>query len=448
MLHFCVILGARDVPDDAWMAADLAVASALLESSETSTSIFTVLPFRDFAGCSNGRIKFGNPKADRLEVPVLEDSLVTVNANGATLKSLFLQKITNITSRMRPDDQLVILIAAHGNEDDGVVFIDDQPLSISDLSAVVKNNARTLLSLTACSSEKWLEGNVPWNGYVAAASDDESEPTPIEEARADETNECQNDPSRSHEVNMTGNPSTRRPLPIPQLTSNVLARFTLVRYRPLTSTSTTPKSTSFRERIENLSPIPDLDSDELDEFVHYAVKLIDATVSSANLVFLSGRLRRPDLTKEDVRVLVSAFKHRRQCQLAVESYIDCANWRTKRSPRWDYSVAIGAYDLEEEMVEESKEAAENTNAWRAFFTWKAPAQVDGKFWHPLCWTGIRLQLALAWDGAERPPFSSTVFLDVAAAMDDVKKSDILMSSPSMQMLVQLMIHHPTLCASL
>ncbi|KAJ7068812.1 hypothetical protein C8F01DRAFT_1119403 [Mycena amicta] len=429
MLHFCAILGANNPLVDGWMATELAVASALLET-ETRRSIFTILPFRNFDGCVNDRFKFGDRAGDRLEVIVPEDSLVVVNANGASLKSLFLQKIASLTSYTRPEDQLVIFIAAHGNKDDAAVFIDDQPLSIADLSAVVKNNARTLLLLTACSSAKWLEGNVPWNGYVAA------EPTLIEEARADDTNERQNDPSRSYEVDMTGNPSTQRPLPIPQLTSIVLARFTLVRYRPLTSTS--PKSASFRERIEKLSPIPDLDSDELEQFVHYGVELVDATVASANLVFLSGCLRMPDLTEEDVRVLVSAFKHRRQCRLAVESYIDCANWRTKRPPRWDYSVAIGGSVLVEEMVKESKETVENTKAWDAFkfFTWTSPTQVAGRFWHSMCWNDIRHQMAFAWDGAERPPFSSTLFLDVAATMDDVKKSDILMSSPSMEMLAQ------------
>ncbi|KAJ7781185.1 hypothetical protein B0H16DRAFT_1447701 [Mycena metata] len=463
------------------MVTDFAVASALVESSSTRAYLFTILPLRSFACCSGDRFKFGDCMADRLEVLVPEDSLVQVNGNGASLKSLFLQRISSITTHMNPLDQLFIFIAAHGKEDEGEVLIGEQPLRITDVAAAIKNNAKTVLWSTACFSGKWLEGDVPWQGYVAAPSNEESDslvasdsnynrggssmlttfaslaadqniiiplpyrslsesarpphyyeqPAPIKNTtdRADDANEYQQDLSCTYTV---GDPSTQRPLPVPQLTSEVLNRFTLIRYTPSASTTTpkTVKSGSFRRRMEQLPPIPGLDVQALVEF---GVKLLDVQVSSAHLVYLTGRLQKPDLTQEDACVLFSAFNHRRQCQLAVETYLSWVDWRSKKPPQWDFSGGAGA--LEREMVADDKEAA----AWQSFFCWRP--KVAG--WRNLTWTDIRQQLALAWEGAGKPPFSSTQFLAVASTMDDIKKGEILISSPSMQAIVHLMsgIHH-------
>ncbi|KAJ7038274.1 hypothetical protein C8F04DRAFT_375221 [Mycena alexandri] len=489
MLYFCGILGASDPIVDDWMVTDFAVASALVESSSTRAYLFTILPFRSFACCSDDRFKFGDCMADRLEVLVPDDSLVQVNGNGASLKSLFLQRISSITTHMNPADQLLIFIAAHGEEDEGEVLIGEQPFRIPDVAAAIKNNAKTVLWSTACFSGKWLEGDVLWKGYVAAPSNEESDslvasdsnynrggssmlttfaslaadqniilplpyrslsdstrpahyyeqPTPIKDTthrslqdRAGDANEHRKHLSCAYDADTIGDPSTQRPLPVPQLTSEVLKRFTLIRHTASapTTTPTTVKSGSFRRRMEQLPPIPGLDVQALVEF---GVKLLDVQVSSAHLVYLAGRLQKPDLTQEDACVLFSAFNHRRQCQLAVETYLGWVDWRSKKPPQWDFSGAAGA--LEREMVADDKEAA----AWQGFFCWRP--KVAG--WRNLTWTDIRQQVALAWEGAGKPPFSSTQFLAVASTMDDIKKTDILISSPSMQAIVHLMsgIHH-------
>ncbi|KAJ7226927.1 hypothetical protein GGX14DRAFT_627526 [Mycena pura] len=475
MLYFCAILGASDPLVDDSMVTDMAVAAALVESSSTRAQIFTTTPFRTFSCCSGNRFIFGDSKADRLEVPVPEDSLVVVNSNGTSLKSIFLQEIATLTTRMPPQDQLIIFIAAHG-EEEGEVLIGEQPLRIAEIAAAVKNNAKTVLLSTTCFSGKWLQGDVPRQGYVAAPSDEESaslvasdsnynrgrtsmlttfaslaadqnievplpyrsllesakphqEPTPIQDTvrplqdLADDANERRKDLTWPHEAGTIADPSTQRSLPVPLLISEVLNRFKLVRYYPSTSTPKTTKSVSFRSRVEHLPPIPGL---SVHEFVEYGIKLLDAEVSSAHLVYLAGCLQKTNLTPEDVRVLFSAFDHRRQCQLAIETYLDWVGWRSKRPPRWDFSGGGGA--LERIMLEHAAEAAA---AWQAFFCWRPEATG----WRNLSWTDIRQQLALAWEGAG-PPFSATQFLAVAGTMDDIKKVDLLISSPSLQPVVQ------------
>ncbi|KAJ7175690.1 hypothetical protein C8R46DRAFT_1079122, partial [Mycena filopes] len=173
----------------------------------------------------------------------------------------------------------------------------------------------------------------------------------------------QNDLSSTYEANTTADPSTQSPLPVPQLTSEVLNRFRLVRYSAASSatTSTSTKTRSFRRRVEQLAPIPGLDVQELAEF---GAKLLDAQVASAHLVYLARRLQKPTLTQGDAQVIFSAFDHRRQCQLAIETYLGWVDWRSKRPPRWDFSGGGGA--LERGMIGMDK----NAEAWQAFFCWE------------------------------------------------------------------------------
>ncbi|KAJ7112414.1 hypothetical protein C8R43DRAFT_1138891 [Mycena crocata] len=471
MIHLCGILGASDPLVDDWMATEIAVATALVASSSTKTQIYTVVPFRSFACCKDGHFKFGDPKADRLGVPVPDDSLVIVNRNGATLKQAFLQKIANITICMHPHDRLIVLIAAHGEEEGGEVLLGEHTLKISEVSAAVKNNAKTVLWSTTCFSGKWIEGT------VAAAAKEQSESplasvsnytrggtsmlttsaslapdqdimlpsslpassnpthccqhaTPIRDAphrslsadHAEGANDRRKDSSGAYDADTVADPSTQLPLPVPQLTSEVLDRFQLIRHNPSISPTapTTTKVGSLRRQIEQLLPISGFD---LEEFLQSGGKLVEAEISSAHLVYLSRCLQKPNLTQEDASVLLSAFQHRRQCQLAVEMYLDCVGWRSTRPPKWDSSG--GGAELEREMVEGDKAAA----PWRAFFSWK-PA-VAG--WRTLSWTDIRQQLALAWEGAGRPPFSATKFLAIANSMDNVKKMNILASASAVSL---------------
>ncbi|KAJ7498875.1 hypothetical protein FB451DRAFT_1161520 [Mycena latifolia] len=477
-LYFCGILGANDPIEDDWMATDIAVAAALVENPGTTIQLFTTVAFREFSCCQNGYFKFGDHGADRLEVPVPDDALVVLNRSGAGLKNHFLQKISSITTHMKPSDQLIVFIAAHGEENNGDVLIGEQPLKISEVASVIKNNATVLWS-TACFSEQWLEGKVPWYGYVGAASNEESgslvpsdsnynrggvsmlttfatlaadqnaivplpyrtrsesvkeshyfeEPTPISEQLcrslqqlAAQANIAKNDLSVSYDAHTTADSQTQRPLPVPQLTSEVLNRFRLVRQSPavLTTTPKTNKSGCFRHIIQQLPPVPGLD---LQELVESGTLLLDSEPSQAGLVFLSGRLQRSSFSEADLRILWSAFSHRRKCQASIESYIDWAGWQTTRRPQWDFSGGGSVVELE--MVAADEQGA----AWRAFFCWRP--QAAG--WRNLTWTDIRQQLALAWEAAEKPHFSAADFLTFADRIDDFRKESVLIAtSPSLQ----------------
>jgi hypothetical protein len=477
-LYFCGILGPSDPVEDDWMVTDIAVATALVENPATNIHLFTTVPFHDFSCSHNGYLKFGDHRSDRLEVPVPDDSIVTVNRNGSTLKSIFLQKIYNVTKGMKPTDKLIVFIAAHGAED-GHVMIGKEPLTISDVASSVQNNATTILWSTACFSGKWLEGKVPWHGYVGAAAYGESdslvvsdsnynrggvsmlttfatlaadqnaviplpyrthcnsdqrphyydEPTVIceprhrsLEQRAALANETKNELSYSYDADTTADSRTQRPLFVPHLTSEVLNRFRLFRQSPEapTSASQSRKTSCFRQAIEQVPPVPGLDIHEL---LVSGAQLLEARVSQGGLVFLSRRLQKSSFEEADILALCSVFDHRRRCRVAVESYIDWAGWKTSRPPRWDFSG--GGVAAEFKMVGDDQEA----EAWRAFFCWR-PEVPD---WRVLTWTDIRQQLALAWEAAEKPHFSAAHFLAVASHMDDLKKEKILtVASPTLQ----------------
>ncbi|KAJ6589844.1 hypothetical protein DFH09DRAFT_1274166 [Mycena vulgaris] len=447
-LYFCGILGADDPVEDDWMVTDIAVAAALVDDPTTIMHLFTTVPFREFTCCSpTGYYKFGDPGADRLEVPVPDDGVVVVNSNGSVLKDNFLQELSSINTRMKPADKLIVFIAAHGDEVDGAVLIAKQWLKASEVAGAIKNNATTILWSTACYAGKWLEGNVPWHGYVAAARNEESDSlTPSDSnytrggvsmlttftalAADQKANEPKEELSHSFNANTTADARTRRPLPVPQLTTEVLNRFRLVRQSPAAPTTTpkTNKSGSFRRVIQQLPPVPGLD---LLELVESGTHLLDSVVSQAGLVFLSGRLQRPTFSEADLRILLSAFTHRRKCRAAIETYIDWVGWQTTRQPQWDFSGGGGPLELE--MVAAADEEEVVAAAWREFFCWRP----EGEGWRNLTWTDIRQQLALAWDAAERPQFSAADFLAVAKRVDDFRKENILASSPSLKTVV----HH-------
>ncbi|KAJ7058106.1 hypothetical protein C8F01DRAFT_1371544 [Mycena amicta] len=463
MLYFYGILGAANTADDGWIATDLAVASSLVANSAT-TNIFTTVPFRSFDACSGDYFKFGDPQADRLEVPIPDDSFVTVSHNGASLKNAFLNQITTVTMRMHPGDELVLFIAAQPEteKDTGNVLIGSELLSISEVAAAIKDNAKTILWSTACYSGKWLEGNVPWHSYVAAPAEELDSlvasnshrhpggtnyfhtPTAIREGnhrtlqdRADDANARRQELSWTYDVDAT---STQRALPVPPLTSQILDRFRLVTRpassSPATTTSASVKKTqsaSFRRCMEALPPIAGVD---LTEFVEFGAKLLDTRISKASLVTLSISLANPNLTQEDVGVLFTAFEHRRRCEIAIETFIKRVDWQSTRPPRWDFTG--GGVDVETEMVGADKEAV----PWRDFFTWRpqvpdAPAAEPRRF-RELTWNDIRQQLALAWEGAGKPPFSCAEFLLVATNLSDVRKTDVIISSPSLQAIIHLM----------
>jgi hypothetical protein len=97
-----------------------------------------------------------------------------VNSN-ADLKNSFLQKLSSINGKMNPVDQLIIFIAAPGEEHTGDVFIAGQSLTRSEVAGAIHRNGATVLWSTASYSGMWLEGNVPWSGYMGPESRDESD---------------------------------------------------------------------------------------------------------------------------------------------------------------------------------------------------------------------------------------------------------------------------------
>ncbi|KAJ7437824.1 hypothetical protein B0H11DRAFT_2206437 [Mycena galericulata] len=199
------------------------------------------------------------------------------------------------------------------------------------------------------------------------------------------------DQGETYDTDTIADIQAQRPtLPVPQLTPELLEHFRLVRHTPST-TPRTRKSGSFVQIIQE-TPVPGLDVHDL---IQSGVQLLDAKVSKGGLVFLSGRLQRPSFTEAELRVLCSAFNHRRQCRAAVELYFQWACWNTQRPPFWDFAGGGGKVELE--MVPDDEEGAE----WRKFFTWHPQTAR----WHELTWTDIRQQLALAGAGAERPQFS-------------------------------------------
>ncbi|KAF9031387.1 hypothetical protein BDZ89DRAFT_626815 [Hymenopellis radicata] len=484
-LYFCGILGASSPIEDDWMATEIAVAAALVENPATVVHLFSTIPFREFSGCSqDGFFKFGDDKADHLEVPVPNDAFVVIHRNGATLKDMFLHKISSITTHMKPSDKLIVFIAAHGVEE-GDVMIGGHPLKISEVAHQIRNNATTILWSTICFSGKWLEGKVPWHGYVGAASNEESDslvasdsnyhgggvsilttfatlaadqnaiiplpyfsnselpvhyfdqPTPIGDSihrslhqRAAQANETKKHLGFSYDGVTTADRQTQRPLPVPQLASEVLNRFRLVRQShrapPIPTTLSTShissqstRIASFRRAIKQSPPMPGLE-----ELLASGTQLLETLVSQAGLVTMYHRLQKPSLEENDLRMLCSAFNHRRQCRIAIERYIDWGGWKTTRPPQWDFSG--GGAQAEQEMVDDDDK---DTPKWREFFTWRTG--VPG--WRALTWTDIRQQLALAWEAAGEPRFSAADFLAVAGHMDAVQKEGILISrSPSFQ----------------
>ncbi|KAJ6589836.1 hypothetical protein DFH09DRAFT_1425250, partial [Mycena vulgaris] len=431
-LYFCGILGSNDD----WMAADMAVAAAILDGPATFMHFFTTVPFREFGCCSDdgGYFKVGDhaPGADRLEVPVPDEALVVLNSNGAILKDIFLQKIASISTRMEPADRLVVFIAAHarGEEDDGEVLIGGQALKISEVAGVVHDDATTVL----WSRGKWVEGEGegPRHGHVGAASKEDSDSLDSNYNRggasmlatfaalaADQNAVVPSDSDKSSNSFDQPTPigETPRPLPVPQLPSDVLNRFRLVS-QPPAAPPTTTKSASFRVALQQLPPLPGLDLHELAEG---GTQLLDAQVGQAGLVFLQRRLQRATFSEADARVLAGAFAHRRTCRAAIAAYVGWAGWGAARRPRWDFSG--GGAALEREMVgaaaEEGEEAAA---AWREFFCWRP----QGEGWRNLTWTDIRQQLALAWEGAGRPRFAAVDFLAVAERVDEFRKEGVLM----------------------
>ncbi|KAJ7176654.1 hypothetical protein C8R46DRAFT_1346642 [Mycena filopes] len=134
--------------------------------------------------------------------------------------------------------------------------------------------------------------------------------------------------------------------------------------------------------------------------MEFGVKLLGAPIASAHLVYLARCLQKPTLTDGDMHVLVSAFHHRLQCQLAISTFLDQVDWRSKRPPQWDFSGGGGK--AEREVVEGDEEA--EADAWREYFCWRPEVAP----WRNLVWTDIRQQLALAW-GAGKPSFSRAHF---------------------------------------
>ncbi|KAJ7264441.1 hypothetical protein B0H12DRAFT_227796 [Mycena haematopus] len=385
---------------------------------------------------------------------------------------MFLQKISSITSGMNQSDKLIVFIAAHGEED---VMIGGEPLKISQVAGEVRNNATTILWATVCPSGKWLEGKSPWRGYVGAKEESDSlaaldssynrggvsmlttfatlatgqnavvplpyqtssnsekhrhysdEPTlirePIHCSHQTQANEAKKDLGNVYDAQTTADSQAQRPLPVPRLPTEVFNRFRLVRaVQQLARAAATPWNRewadSFLRVMEQLPPMPGLD---LRELVASGTQLLDTRVSAAPLVPMSRWLQRATFEEADIRTLCSAYNHRRICQIAIESYIDWAGWKTTRPPRWDFSY--GGSTEEGEMVVDDDD--EETKNWRRFFCWRPTCTSSGYYYRTISWIDIRQQLALAWEAAGKLRFSAVEFLAVASHMDPMKVEGIL-----------------------
>ncbi|KAJ7772536.1 hypothetical protein DFH07DRAFT_953003 [Mycena maculata] len=265
-LYFCAILGANDRVEDHWMLTDLSFATTLANTDTSDIHIFTTVPLRDYACCSpSGYVKFGDPASDRLELRVPDDSFVK--------------------------------------------------MEIGEVKSAVHNNGTTVSWSTACFSRQWLEGNVPWHGYVAAAEDRESDslvpsnsnytrggvsmlttfatsaadhniiaplpyrahhastkpthygdhPTPLGEQRhrplqelAEQANSLRREFSVAYESDIAANTQTQRPLPMPQFTNKILDRFKIIRrVDALASPHKTTRPAPFAALSNRRRPFPE-----------------------------------------------------------------------------------------------------------------------------------------------------------------------------------------------
>ncbi|KAJ7285821.1 hypothetical protein C8J57DRAFT_648648 [Mycena rebaudengoi] len=185
-LHSVILLGNSDRVDG-WMMADACkLAWAVANAKGEHHFICPGSPER-YKGFSDGGFIIGEPRSDRLCIPV--PAHIEIHRSPLVLKQQFLRHLSDLSKQIKPKDTLFIGLCSHGRETDGAVCVgnidssedsDSEYLTITEVKAALRRkpaSTRTVLWLTTCFSGYWTR-EPAWEAFAAARHGQESQSIP------------------------------------------------------------------------------------------------------------------------------------------------------------------------------------------------------------------------------------------------------------------------------